>query len=149
MNGLSTRDQDVGDCGGNLEKNMRLVLGIFKGNCSSGLKAAITYERGWKRGCPAIGQRGDQVYRQKEQSLTNEKSLVPGGWEERMGLQERKEKKCSGVMKDDPFVDIAAQSAMAILAGIFFSLSAKEKSPGGLLVNFLFRDPKVLSHCYS
>ena len=68
-----------------------------------------------------------------------------------MGGEDAREKgkKCSGiVMKDDTFVDIAAQSATAILAEIFSSYQL-ERSPGGLLVIFLFHDPKVLSHSYS
>jgi hypothetical protein len=137
-------------CGGlwgNLEKNMRSVLGIFKENCSSRPEGAITYESGWKRGRPVIGQRGDRVYRQKEQSLTNEKSLVSEGWEE--GVQERREKECNGIiMKDDTLVDIAAQSAMAILAEIFSSYQSG-RSPGGLLMIFLLHGPKMLSHSYS
>lgn len=44
-------------------------------------------------------------------------------------MQERKEKECSGVMKDDTFVDIAAQSAMAILAEIFSSYQPKRSHP--------------------
>lgn len=94
-----------------------------------------------------IGQRGDRVYRQKEQSLTNEKSLVSVGWEE--GVQERREKECNGIiMKDDTLVDIAAQSAMAILAEIFSSYQSG-RSPGGLLMIFLLHGPKMLSHSYS
>jgi len=43
MKEVALRGQDVGDCGENLEKDMRSVLGIFKEKLLSERRGGVTY----------------------------------------------------------------------------------------------------------
>lgn len=85
--------------------------GSLKKNFSRKDEGLLRTEKGGKEVAQQFGQRGYRDFRQKEQSQTNEMSLVRRRMRARM--DERKRREYSDVMKEVIFVDIAAQNAMA------------------------------------
>lgn len=81
--------KNVGDCGENLEKNMRSVLGIFKETPLREKRGLLRTEKGENE----VAQQLVNDSRRKKESLTNEKTLVrrrmrgENGREKKQGLQ--------------------------------------------------------------